>query len=114
MLRLDSEALKKKLPVLFDNLSLNSPEEKLGAMSSLNSTLMSLSLALDSAQKRATKEEPEMDAVKNLCDLSREIRCCVQLRFDVAREMATMEKDKIKLAMEIERHNRSLSGRESK
>lgn len=100
--------LAEKLPVIFGNLNLNSPEGKLQQLSLLDDTLMSLSLVADSLQKRASRES-EMhnpETVTALCATSKEIRSLIQLKLEIAKELAGLEFRKIRLAMQIEEYMR--------
>lgn len=106
------ETLKARIPVLFENLNLNSCEGKSQPLSLLDDTLLSLSLVLDGLRKKQSAESDiyEPETVKMVCEVAKEIRSLTQLKFDVARELAKLEFSKIKMAMEIENHARRLLG----
>jgi hypothetical protein len=110
MLVAGQDKLAEKLPVLYANLNLNSPEAKLQVLNLLDDTTMSFSLVLDSLQKRAIAqgEIAAPETVQAMASLSKEIRSTIQLKFDIAKELASLEMRKIRMAMDIELHQRRL------
>lgn len=103
------ESLSERLPVLFGNSNLNSPEGKLAQLNLLDDTLMSLSLVADSLQKRASRESElhNPETVAALCSVSKEIRSLVNTKLEIAKEFAKLEFRKIRMAMQIESHLQS-------
>lgn len=105
--------LENRHPVVFQNSRLSSSKEKLAELTLLDDTLVSLSVLMDSLQRKRSAESDIHDPenIKNIIEISREIRTLTALKFEVAKDIANMELKKIRAAMAIESHMRDLNRR---